>query len=80
MSADSEKPKDLQIIIAPELQAQLDADPELAEAMRELFASFRQAHHAVETGTHKSFDEAMEAITGHRPEIVDLTDANDDDE
>lgn len=65
---------DLKIIIPPAIQAQMDANPKLGEAMREIFAAMRQAHHAVQSGQYATFDDAMEAITGCRPEPVDLDD------
>lgn len=50
----------------------LAAHPELAKAMREMAANMRQAHHAWKSGQYASFDDAMEAITGERPESLDL--------
>lgn len=70
------EPKDLDIVILPDVQAAIDADPELAKAMRELSAAFHQAWHAVETGQHATFDDAMEAITGLRPARVTLDDGD----
>lgn len=58
--------KELLIEVDPHVQAQMDKDPELARAMKDLFACFHQAAHAVRTGQYESFDEAMEAITGSR--------------
>lgn len=64
--------KPLEILFSPEVEEQMRNDPKLAEAVRRLTASFRQADHAVKTGQHKTFDEAMEAITGSRPVAVDV--------
>lgn len=69
----TEPKKDLEIVILPEVQAQLDADPDMAEAIRDFMAACRQAKHAVDTGQHESFNDAMEAITGNRPEPVDIS-------
>lgn len=66
--------KDLNIVIPDDVQAQLDADPKMAEAMRGIFASMRQAHADVASGKYAAFDDAMEAITGNRPEPVELED------
>lgn len=68
------EPKELKIIMAPEVQKDVEADPELAAALRDFSAILRQAMHGVETGQYKSFDDAMEAITGSRPRKVDLDD------
>jgi CheY-like chemotaxis protein len=72
------EPKELDIVIADEVAAEMADDPEMAKAMRELFAAFHQAHHAVATGQYASFDDAMEAITGSRPEPVFLDDEDDE--
>lgn len=66
------EPKELDIHVLPEVAEQMADDPELAEALKETFAVFHQAHHAVETGQYKTFDDAMEAITGSRPELVEF--------
>lgn len=59
------------LIYSEQAKAQIAADPELAEAMREMAALMRQAHHAWQTGQYASFADALEAITGCRPEPVD---------
>ena len=58
---------ELKVELSDQVKAQMAADPELAEAMREMIANFHQAHAAVKAGQYKTFDEAMEAITGERP-------------
>lgn len=55
----------------PEVQAQLDADPEMAKAVKEFMAMMHQAHHAVQTGQHKTMEDAVEAISGSRPMPID---------
>ena len=74
----STKPKDLEIIMSDEVAAQMADDPEMAAALREISAAFRQAHHAVQSGQHGTFEDAMEAITGNRPEPVFLDDEEDE--
>lgn len=68
--------KDLEIVVSPECQAEMDKliteHPEAQEAIRELFANFRQAYAAMQAGQYDSFEDAMEAISGKRP--VPLTD------
>lgn len=66
--------KDIEIKLSPEVEAQMAADPELAKVLKEMFADFHQAAHAVKTGQHADFGDAMEAITGQRPERVELDD------
>ena len=39
-----------------------------------MFANFHQAADAVQRGQYKSFDDAMEGITGERPKKVDMDD------
>lgn len=66
--------KDLEVVLSEQVRAQMAADPELAAAIREMSAIFRQADHAVKTGQHKTFEDAIEALTGERPQPVDLDD------
>lgn len=72
---DSEK--ELEIVILSQVQQEMDADPELAKAMREFFANVRQANEAVIAGRYSSFDDAMEAITGRRPELIEWDDEDE---
>lgn len=62
----------VKIAVTPAVQAEMDADDDMAEAVRVFCAAIRQAHHAVETGQHASFEDAMEAITGNRLERIDF--------
>jgi len=68
----------------PEAQADFDRlaveDPETAAVYRELFANMRQAAHAWKTGQYQSFEEAMEAISGKRPEPVSWDEIESGDE
>lgn len=69
---------DMKLVILPEAQAAMDADPDLAKLVRELNANFHQAMQGVKDGKYVTFEDAMEAITGQRPEKVDLDDDDDD--
>ena len=62
------------LVYSEQVKAQMAADPELAEAMKEMAAMMRQAHHAWKSGQYASFGDAMEAISGCRPEPLDLDD------
>jgi hypothetical protein len=74
MSDETEKDT---VIYSEKIKEQMAADPDLAEAMREFAACCRQAQQAVKDGRYATFDDAMEAITGNRPEPVDV-DGEDD--
>ena len=65
------KEKELKVELSTAVKAQVEDDPELAEAIRHLSACFRQASYAVATGQHKTFEDALEAITGSRPEKIE---------
>ena len=62
---------ELKIKISDEVKEQMEKDPELKEVLGEMFANFHQAADGVKRGQYKSFDDAMEAITGQRPKKVD---------
>lgn len=62
------------VVMSAEVQAEADADPELATALREFSANARQAMQGVKDGTYTSFEEGIEKITGHKPERVDADD------
>ncbi len=62
--SDIDKDAELQILFAPEVQEQMEKDPQLAEMIRSVNASFHQAFHGVKTGQYKDLDEAMESVTG----------------
>lgn len=69
-----DKDEDIEIKLSPQVEEAMAADPELAKAMKDMFANFRQASHGVKSGQYKDFGEAMEAITGRKPQRVDLGD------
>lgn len=66
--------KELTIEVTDEVAAKMAADPEMEAVLKNLFAAFHQAHHAVQTGQYKSMEDAMEAITGCRPVPLDEDD------
>lgn len=66
----SEKKKELTIELSDEVRDKMNSDPELATVMKELFANFHQAFEGVQSGQYKSMEDAMEAITGNRPEPI----------
>lgn len=62
---------DLKIQFTPEAQADIDRllaeKPQIKPAFDELKANMHQAMQAVHEGRYETFEDAMEAITGHRP-------------
>ena len=65
---------ELKIKISDQVKEQMEKDPELKKVLGELFANFHQAADAVKRGQYKSFDDAMEGVTGERPKKVDPED------
>lgn len=65
---ESPAPPELEIILSDKIKETMAADPDLAAALREMFAVFHQAHAGVEAGKYLSFEDAVEAITGNWPE------------
>ena len=63
--------KDVEITLSDQVKGQMEADPNMAAAIRDFSACMRQAFQAVKDGQHKSWEDAIEAITGTRPEVVD---------
>jgi hypothetical protein len=59
------------IIMLPEAQREIDANPELAKAMPGLAESLKNALQGVKDGRYKSFEDAMQAMTGERPRQID---------
>ena len=66
--------KELEVVLSDKVKAQIIADPKMAETIRNLSAIFRQAGLGIKTGQYKSMDDAIEALTGNRPEPVDPED------
>lgn len=55
---------EMDIMFSPEVQDQMAKDPKLAEMIRSVNASFRQAFDGVKRGMYPNLDEAMKSITG----------------
>lgn len=68
--------EDFQFVFMPEAQAALDADPELAKAMKDMQAQMREALDGLATGKFATEEEAMRSIGGV---MVDLDEDDDDD-
>lgn len=66
-----------EIKLSEQVKQQMADNPELAEAMREIFANMHQAMHGVQSGQYQSFDDAMEAITGQRPKPAEEGEAEE---
>lgn len=64
--------KELIIHMAPEVLAQMDKDPEMAKVIREFNAVMHQAMDGVGSGKYASLDDALEILTGSRPEPINL--------
>ena len=74
----TKKDKEWTVEYSDKVMKQMAENPEMAKAIREMAANMRQAMDGVQRGQYKSFDEAMESITGSRSEplIRDNPDAN----
>ena len=66
--------KELEIELSDQVKKAMAKDPKLAEYMRNFIATLHQARHGVDTGQYDSMDDAMEALTGSRPEKIDIND------
>lgn len=73
------KPKELQVIHGEQVKEAAAKDPELAEALRDMGAVLLQAMEGFASGKYDSFEDAMEAITGERPERIVDDQADSDD-
>ncbi|HEY4355975.1 MAG TPA: hypothetical protein VGN16_09525 [Acidobacteriaceae bacterium] len=65
-----EDDKSPSVVIMPTAQAQIDADPQLAKAMQGFREAALNAMQGVKDGRYRTFEEGMEALTGHKPEPV----------
>lgn len=76
-----EEPKELEILQSEQVKTALADDPEAAEALRDFSATLRQAYQGLKEGKYETFEDAMEALTGKRPERVEDEDdkADSDD-
>lgn len=53
------------------MEAMMAENPTVAGPLREMLANMRQAHIAWRQGRYPCFEDAMEAISGIRPERID---------
>jgi len=67
------------ITYSEEVKRKMQENPEIAEFVRSVSASFRQAHHGVQTGQYSSIMEGIEAITGSSPKIVHEPEEEEED-
>ena len=63
--------KDFTVELSDQVKKQIADDPEVAAALREFAAIFRQAEAGVRSGQYKTIDDAMEILTGARPVKTD---------
>jgi hypothetical protein len=70
------KRQPLEVEMTPEAQASIEqlvaAHPEAEEAIRDFLAKMHQAAESVNSGQYASFEDAIEALTGERPTLIDL--------
>ncbi|MEY9397973.1 hypothetical protein ABIF66_008795 [Bradyrhizobium japonicum] len=64
--------EDYQIEISPEVQAAMEKDPKMKEAVTDMIARLRQGFDRVASGEFDSADEAMAAMGHERVEMEDL--------
>lgn len=69
--------KDLEVVLSDQVKQQMAADPELATAMKSFLEVVHTANEGLQSGKYDSFEDAIFALTGERPEPVDL-DATED--
>lgn len=60
------------VILSDQVQESIEGDPGLAEALKRFSADARQAMEWVSSGRYKTFEDAMEALTGSRPKPLNL--------
>lgn len=64
-----------QVLMTPEVQAEMDkaiaGDPELGKAITAFKEAAMNAMQGMKDGRYASFEDAMEAITGERPKVVE---------
>lgn len=59
-----------EVVIPDHIKEDMAKDPELAKALMGFIVSAKNAMQAVEDGRYKSFEDAIEDMTGSRPERV----------
>lgn len=60
-----------QVIWMPEAKESVEKDPALAKAMTGITEVFKNAMQGVQDGRYKSFEDAVEAMSGIRPEKIE---------
>jgi len=65
------KDGELKVVLSDQIENDIAADPELKDIIAEFIARMHQAHDAVLRGQYKTMDDAIEAITGIRPVVLD---------
>lgn len=70
--------KEFTVEVSDQVKAEMEANPELAAALREFFANCHQADAAVEAGQYATFEDAIEAITGQRIEKIQAEGLDDE--
>ena len=63
--------KELSVIFSDQVKDAMASDPEKAAAVQEFTALLHQTHAGVKSGQYASLDDALEKLTGSRPEMVD---------
>jgi hypothetical protein len=69
--------KEPEVTWSDQVKAKADADPDVAEALRDFGAVARQVMEGVQSGKYPSFDEAMFILTGSRPEKLTSEEAEE---
>lgn len=62
---------DAEIVHSPETLLQMQADAVLADEVRAISSALRQAVHGLQHGLYETFEDAMAAICGFRPVMVE---------
>lgn len=62
---------DIRVELSDDVKAQMEADPEKAKALRSFMEVLVAAQTGLREGRYKTFDEAMLALTGVRPILLD---------
>lgn len=64
-------PNDAEIVHPPGTLLQMQADAALADEARAISSALRQAVHGLQHGLYETFEDAMAAICGCRPVLVE---------
>ncbi len=72
-------PDDVFMFNSPETLIRIEHDKAFADEMRSVSAAIRQAVHGLQVGRYSTFEEAMEAICGFRPVMIESSSACEPD-